>query len=162
MSDPRCQRIQRSPARLACGAHPTTDIARVVRSMRRTPRSYAAYAAPSAAGARLEQSDAASCATNLERAAFLRDAIDSAAFTIEHQMLWGVTATSEKRPGPSSVESGIDVSTRPEISCSLCSVDERDRPELLDDPQVALHRVNLEGRHLVEAGIDAGEARHAP
>ena len=41
-------------------------------------------------------------------------------------MFCGVTATSEKRLGPSAAGSAIDVSTRPEISCSLCSVDERD------------------------------------
>ena len=42
-------------------------------------------------------------------------------------MFCGVTATSVKRPGPSSAGSGMDARTRPEMSCSLCSVDERER-----------------------------------
>ena len=46
-------------------------------------------------------------------------------------MFCGVTATSVKRPGRSSAGSGMDARTRPEMSCSLCSVDERDAADEL-------------------------------
>ena len=75
-------------------------------------------------------------------------------------MFCGVTATSVKRPGPSSAGSGMDARTRPEMSCSLCSVDERERLDELTTQRSPSAESNLERRDLVEARVDAGEARH--
>ena len=63
MSDPRCQRIHRSPSRLVCAGASTTVIARVVEIDAEDAAVVGGIGDAVAAGARLEQSGAASCAT---------------------------------------------------------------------------------------------------
>ena len=55
----------------------------------------------------------------------------------------------------------MDVRTRPEMSCSLCSVDERDRLDVLTTQRSPSAASISNADDLVEARVDAGEARHA-
>ena len=159
MSDPRCQRIQRSPARLACAGVSTTVIA----SRREIDPEDAAVVGgvgDAVRGGRETRAvGSGQLRDHLERAAFLRDAIDAAAFAVEHQDALG-------RDGD------VGEAARPLVGRERyrCQDTARDQLQLVQrrrarlagrahDPQVALDRVNLEGRHLVEACVDAGEAR---
>ena len=139
----------------------TTVIARVVeieskyaRGRRRRRRR------PSAAGARLEQSGAASLRNHLERAALLRDAIDAASFPVEHEdVLRCYGNVGEAR----RTLVGRERNRRQDAARDQLKLVHRRRSRpagCADDPQVALDRVNLERRNFVEARVDAGEARH--